>query len=320
MPPKIVVITGPTATGKSALGLALAKKCRGEIVSADSMQIYRYMDIGTAKPSAQDMAVVPHHMINIASPFERYSVAKYVEDAAACIEEILSRGALPIVVGGTGLYIESLISNRSFAEQSGSESRTALYGRYDQLGGEQMLRELKLVDPHSAGKLHANDKKRIVRALEIYETTGLTITEHDEMTRKMPPRYDACIFALTYSDRADLYARINRRVDNMMENGLLEEVRKLLSMGLTQEHTAMQAIGYKELLGVLQGRCAVSEAVEQIKMESRRYAKRQLSWLRRDEKIKWIPWGKEPDFDSGLAISTKNLEELGYNIAVWKQN
>jgi tRNA dimethylallyltransferase len=183
-----------------------------------------------------------------------------------------------------------------------------------------MLQELNLVDPQSAGRLHANDKKRIVRALEIYNTTGMTITEHDEMTRQTPPRYDACVFALSYAERADLYNRINKRVDQMMESGLMEEVVKLIEMGLTGGHTSMQAIGYKELLGVLHGECGLLEAVELVKMESRRYAKRQLSWLRRNEQVKWILWEKEPDFDNGLAISTKNLEELGYNIAVWKQN
>lgn len=316
MIPKIAVITGPTATGKTALGVALAKKTGGEIVSADSMQIYKQMNIGTAKPDAGEMAGVRHHMIDVVSPFEKYSVARFVRDASSCVDDILGRGKLPIVTGGTGLYIDSLISGREFAARGSDNTRRELAARYDSLGGEYMLNELRKIDRESAERLHFNDKKRIIRALEIYMTTGMTISEHDEMIRKMPPRYAACKIALSYSDRADLYNHINLRVDAMMKKGLLNEVRELLDMGLTREHTAMQAIGYKEIAGVILDGEDLEDAVARVKMESRRYAKRQMSWLRRDKSARWIMWEKEPNFDNGLQISTKNLEEYGYNRAV----
>jgi tRNA dimethylallyltransferase len=308
MTPKIVVITGPTATGKTALGIALAKKTGGEIVSADSMQVYQFMDIGTAKPSAGEMAEVPHHMIGVVSPFENYSVSRYVRDASLCVDEILGRGRLPIIVGGTGLYIESLVSGRTFAAMGDESIRRTLSERYDSLGGEVILNELRAVDQKSAARLHANDKKSFIRALEIYQTTGRTISEHDEMTRKTPPRYEACVIALSYAQREDLYERINLRVDAMMKNGLLDEVRELIEMGLGREQTAMQAIGYKELTGVILENGSLDDAVERIKLESRRYAKRQLSWLHRDKALRWIIWEKKPDFDTGLQISTKYLE------------
>lgn len=310
MIPTIAVITGPTATGKSALGVALAKKLNGEIVSADSMQIYRYMDVGTAKPSAVEMDGVQHHMLDVVSPFESYSVARYVEDAARCVDDILGRGKLPILVGGTGLYIESLLSGRTFAETGDETLRAELAARYDSQGAEALLEELRRVDPASAARLHANDKKRIIRALEIYKLTGRTITEHDALTRAQPPRYRGRTIALNFADRADLYEHIDRRVDKMMAQGLEQEVRRLLEMGLTAQHTAMQAIGYKELAAAVQSGGDIEPAVEKIKQESRRYAKRQLSWFHRDKSIRWILWEKEPDFDTGLQISTQYLENI----------
>ena len=308
MIPEIVVITGPTATGKTALGVALAKEIGGEIVSADSMQIYKYMDIGTAKPTEVEMGGIKHHMIDVISPFDSYSVARYVEDAARCVDDILLRGKRPILVGGTGLYIESLIRGRTFVVQADPDMRRELSERYNKHGGEALLNELKKADPISAERLHPNDKKRIVRALEIFMLTGMTITQHDEQTKKAPPRYNARILALTYSDRNDLYRHINQRVDEMMEKGLANEVRSLLDMGLTREYTAMQAIGYKELAGVLINGGDFQAAVENIKMESRRYAKRQLSWFRRNQEIRWVEWEKEPKFAIGLRISTEYLE------------
>jgi tRNA dimethylallyltransferase len=306
--PEIAVIAGPTATGKTALGVALAKQIGGEIVSADSMQIYKHMDIGTAKPTAEETGGVRHHMIDIVSPFETYSVARYVEDAARCVDDILERGKQPVVVGGTGLYIESLIRGRAFAEQGDAALRREISERYDRLGGAALLKELGAFDRKSAERLHPNDKKRIVRALEIYALTGMTLTEHDEMTKKQPPRYGARILALTYSDRAELYGHIDRRVDRMMEKGLVGEVRKLLNMGLGKAHTAMQAIGYKEIADALTAGGDLETAVQTIKTESRRYAKRQLSWFKRDKNIRWIEWEKEPDFAAGLRISTEYLE------------
>jgi len=312
MSPKVVVITGPTATGKTKLGVELAKAVNGEIVSADSMQIYKYMDIGTAKPTPAEMENIPHHMIGTVSPLENYSVSRYVEDASACVNDILSKGKIPIIVGGTGLYIESLLSGRTFApETSDKKLRNSISEFYDEHGGDVCLERLAAFDPESAGRLHANDKKRIVRALEIYELTGKTISEHNAETQLLPPKYEACKIALSFSDRQDLYDRINRRVDIMIASGLEKEVRDLLASGLTPAHTSMQAIGYKEMLDAVSGTSSMAEAIENIKMESRRYSKRQLSWLRRDKTINWILWEKEPDFGKGLLISTGFLEKYG---------
>jgi len=295
--PKILVITGPTATGKTALGALLAKKLGGEVVSADSMQVYRHMDIGTAKPTKDEMLGVPHHMIDIVAPREDYSVAQYVADAVLCIEEILEQGKKPVLVGGTGLYIDSLLAGRSFSARGDAEFRRKLENEYDEIGGEAMLMRLAGFDPESASKLYVNDKKRIVRALEAYIVTGKTISQHDRETKELPPRYDATKIALTYSDRKELYARIDRRVDTMLLLGLEGEVRSLLDMDVLPESTAMQAIGYKEMVGVIRGESSMEAATEKIKMESRRYAKRQLTWLRRDSAIRWITWEHEPDIE-----------------------
>ena len=315
MPPKVVVITGPTATGKTGLGVSLAEDFGGEVVSADSMQIYRFMDIGTAKPTADEMQGISHHMIDMVSPFEEYSVARYVQDAAKCIEDILARGRLPIIVGGTGLYIESLLSGRGFAANNVS-LRRELSERFDETGGEQMLGELFGIDPESAEKLHANDKKRIIRALEVYYETGKSISQHDRESRMRPARYDACKIALSFENRDELYSRIDARVDAMMEKGLYDEVLRLLDMGLDSGHTAMQAIGYKELVSVSCGSSSLEEAVDKIKMESRRYAKRQLSWLRRDKEINWIFFEKESKNDNSRQYSTEILKKCGYNMIV----
>ena len=296
MPSNIIVVTGPTATGKTALGIVLAKQYNGEVVSADSMQIYKRMDIGTAKPTPEEIGNIPHHMIDIVDPADSYSVAQYVEDAAACVDDILARGKLPIIVGGTNLYIDSLISGRTFADQPGDPAvRQALLDRYDEIGGDAMRQELAAVDPERAEKLHPGDKRRIVRALEVFRLTGKTITQHDAETRLLPPRYNATQFALTFTDRARLYDRINRRVDIMVETGLFDEVRTLLAEGLPAHCTAMLAIGYKEVVRALEGELTDAEAIDLIKQESRRYAKRQLTWLRRNPDLRWISWETEPD-------------------------
>ena len=306
MKPEVLVITGPTATGKTKLAVMTAKAINGEVVGADSMQIYKHMDIGTAKPSIEEMEGVPHHMIDVCSPFEDYSVSRYVEEAAKCCEDIISRGKTPIIAGGTGLYIESLLSGRDFAPGIvGNGIREELSEEYDTVGGEAMLRKLAEIDPASGNKLHANDKKRIVRALEVYLTTGKTITQHNEETLAIPPRYTSRTIALTFKDRARLYDRIDRRVDMMLEMGLMDEIQKLLDMGLGETSTAMQAIGYKEIVAALKGECTMEEGIEAVKRESRRYAKRQLSWLRRDKSINWIEWDEEPDFNEALSIVTQ---------------
>ena len=316
---KVVVITGPTATGKTRLAVELALKFGGEVVGADSMQIYRHMDIGTAKPTAEEMRGVVHHMIDVADPNEGYSVSRYVAEASKAVDDILARGKLPIIAGGTNLYIDSLLSGREFApEPSGTGVREALSGEYDKFGGEEMHARLAEKDPAAAARIHPNDKKRIVRALEVLELSGATISAHDEDTKKLPPRYDACRIILDFADRADLYSRIDSRVDEMVRLGLFDEVRSLVAMGVSETGTAMQAIGYKEALCAVRGECSEQEAAEIIKRSSRRYAKRQLSWLRRDAEALRISWGSKPDFEEGLLRSTEFLEING--IIVPSQN
>lgn len=312
MIPKVVVITGPTATGKTKLAVALAKEFDGEIVSADSMQLYRRMDIGTAKVTPAEAEGIVHHMIDIAEPNESYSVSRYVEDAAKCVDDILSRGRLPIIAGGTNLYIDSLISGRDFADNEGDNAlRGELDRQYDALGGEKMLEKLQSFDPERAAKLHPADRRRIIRAIEVFKLTGKTITQHDLETQQRPPRYDAAVIALDFADRAKLYERIDRRVDLMVEQGLFAEVEQLIKSGLSDECTAMQAIGYKEPAAYLRGEITKDEAIELIKRESRRYAKRQLTWLRRSKDIFWIRWGASPDFQEARRLSTEYLHSQG---------
>lgn len=310
--PKIAVITGPTATGKTRLSVELARELGGEIVSADSMQIYRGMDIGTAKVTQREMQGVRHHMLDVASPFEPYSVSRYVEQASACIDDILARGKLPIVAGGTNLYIDSLIAGLDFADNEQDNAlREALGRQYDTSGGEAMLERLRGFDPERAEKLHPADKRRIVRAIEVYELTGKTITEHDRETKLREKRYDAAKIALCFEDRQELYDRINARVDEMVSMGLYDEVKRLLDAGLSPECTAMQAIGYKEPAAYFAGQMSMDEATELIKLSSRRYAKRQLTWLRRDEDIFWLRWSGVPDFAEARRLSTEFLHSRG---------
>ena len=312
MIPKIVVVTGPTATGKTRLAVALAKDFDGEIVSADSMQLYRRMDIGTAKVTPNEAQGVPHHMIDVAEPDESFSVARYVHDAGRCIDDILARGKLPILAGGTNLYIDSLISGRDFAENEGDNAlRESLGAEYDALGGDKMLERLREVDPERAAKLHPADKRRIIRAIEVYTLSGKTITQHDAETRALPPRYDAVRIVLDFEDRAELYRRIDSRVDEMVAQGLFDEVKALLDEGLSPDMTAMQAIGYKEPAVFFRGELTREEAIELIKRESRRYAKRQLTWLRRDDSALRIRWGVSPDFNEARRLSTEYLHSRG---------
>ena len=312
MAAKIVVITGPTASGKTALGVALCRKLNGEVVSADSMQIYRRMTIGTAKPTPEEMQGVKHHMIDVAEPEENWSVARYVEAAEKCVEDILARGKLPVIVGGTGLYIDSLLSGRTFAGGPVNEAlRQELSERYDEIGADGLLGELRKVDPARAEKLHPGDKKRIVRALEVFILTGKTITQHDLETKAIPPRWEAAKLALDFENRQDLYDRIDRRVDNMFARRLMDEVRALLDSGVPDDCTAMQAIGYKETVAALRGKCSEEEARARIQQESRRYAKRQLTWFRRDREIEWHRFGAEPDLDEAIQHSTAFLRSRG---------
>ena len=312
MAPKIVCVVGPTACGKTTLGVLLAKKFNGEVVSADSMQIYRGMTIGTAAPTAAEMDGVPHHMIAVADPAEQWSVARYAQAAIPVIDDILARGKLPILVGGTGLWLEAVVQGRTFAGgHAGGAVRETLQRRLAAEGIEPLLAELRQVDPVSAERLHPADEKRILRALEVYLETGKTITAHNEETQRIPPRYDAVWIGLRFADREDMKALIDRRVDKMVEEGLLAEVERLLQSGIPREATALQAIGYKEFLGVADGTATVEEAVAEVKLRSRQYAKRQLTWLRRNQNIHWIEWEKERDFAKALQVSTEILTAAG---------
>ncbi len=302
---KILVITGPTATGKTALSVAMAQDLNAEIVSADSMQLYRGMDIGTAKVTPGEMCGIPHHMIDIVSPAENYSVARYVKEADTCVQEILSRGKLPIIAGGTGLYIDSLLRGIDFDDNAQDPAlRAKLMAEYDTLGGEAMLQRLCTVDPQRAAKLHPFDKKRILRALEVYALTGKTISRHDEESCAAPAKYPSVTIALTFKSREGLYERIDARVDQMVQQGLFDEVGMLLASGIPDSATSMQAIGYKEAAMALRGEISEKEAIELIKRGSRRYSKRQLTWLRRKPKVNWIYWDKEPDFAYARRLST----------------
>ena len=313
MSKKIVVICGPTASGKTALSIALAKAFDGEVVSADSMQIYRRMDIGTAKPTREEMDGVPHHMLDVAEPGEAYSVSRYVEEATACVEDILARGKLPIVCGGTGLYIDGLIRGTDY-QPAGTDNgiRERLEGEWEAQGAEQMMARLAAADPDSAARLHLSDKRRILRALEVYLATGETITVHNARTKAIPPRYEAVMIGLNTEPRQILYDRIDRRVGVMLEQGLLQEVQSLLEDGLL-EGTAAQAIGYKELLAYFRGEMTLETAADLIRQKSRNYAKRQLTWFRRDERVKWIVYNAPEAAQAVLQEATNYLTQTLYN-------
>ena len=310
--PKIVCVVGPTASGKTKFGVAIAKAIGGEVVSVDSMQIYRGMTVGTAAPTAEEMEGIPHHMIAVADPKESWSVAKFTEMADGCIQDILARGKVPVLVGGTGLYLDALVRGTDFAAgDSSGETRKMLQERVLKEGIEPLFEELKNIDPEAAAKLHLKDEKRIIRAMEIYLETGETITEHDRRTREIPPKYEAVYLGLDFADRDDLRARIDKRVDIMVEQGLLQEVENLLAAGLPKDATALQAIGYKQFLAVEEGKISTQEAVEEVKLRSRQYAKRQLTWLRRNKDIHWFYWKKTPDFSAALQNATEILTAEG---------
>lgn len=312
MPPKILVIVGPTASGKTRMAVELAQRHNGEVISADSMQIYRTMDIGTAKPTKEEMGGIPHHMIDVADPEEDFSVARYVEMAARCVDDVLARGKLPIVAGGTGLYIDSLLSGRTFAPFSpDSALRGELERELAEKGGQAMLEALAQVDPEAAQRLHPNDHKRIIRALEVYRSTGKTITQHNRETQAIPPRYDALTIGLAFQDRQAMWRRIDQRVDEMVAAGLEDEVRRLLTSGISPKCTAMQAIGYKEFTQALSGEMTWQEAADVVKLRSRQYAKRQLTWFGRNPNTRWVRWDDPPEFEQGRRASTEYMEEFG---------
>ena len=280
----LICIAGPTASGKTALSIALAHELDAEIVSCDSMQVYRRMDIGTAKPSPEERSGIIHHMLDVAEPDEDFSVSRYCAMASPIVDDILARGRKCIIVGGTGLYMDNLIRGTEFAPFPSTGVRQQL----EQEPIEEVYRRLQEIDPVAAARLHIADKKRIIRAMEVYLETGETITEHDRRTQAIPPKYSPVWFALEDEDRTDLYNRIDRRVGLMLEMGLMDEIRNLLASGTPAKSTAMQAIGYKEFIDALEGRCTIEEAADQVRQSSRRYAKRQLTWFRRNSAIHWL--------------------------------
>lgn len=286
--PQIITIAGPTASGKTALSIQLAKEMDGEIVSCDSMQVYKDMDIGTAKPTPEEQQGIPHHMLSVAEPWEDFSVSRYCAMADPIVEDILRRGKSPIIVGGTGLYMDALIRGNAFAPCPSTGRREELEALAASQGIEAVIERLRAVDPESAARLHPSDQKRIIRAMEVYLETGMTITEHNRKTQEIPPKYHPIRFALADRQRQTLYDRIDRRVDAMVEAGLIEEIQGLLARGIPEKCTAMQAIGYKEFVAALHGACSLEEAAGQVKQSSRRYAKRQLTWFRRNPENIWL--------------------------------
>ena len=289
MKPKILVVAGPTASGKTKIGVELAKRLNGEIISADSMQIYKHMNIGTAKPTINEMQNIPHHLIDFVEIGENFSVVQYKEMATRCIEDILSRGKVPIFVGGTGLYINSITEEIKYDEAAeNKEIREKLEKIAETEGNERLYEKLKEVDIDTYNRLHINDTKRIIRALEVFEATGITITEHQKMSKEIEKKYDYKIVGL-WMERENLYNRINLRVDKMIEDGLEDEARNIIEMIKNNgKITSFQAIGYKEFLKYFNGEVSLEDAIASIKQESRRYAKRQVTWFKRTNGLKWI--------------------------------
>jgi len=284
----LVILTGPTAVGKTALSIGLAQAIGGEIISADSMQVYRYMDIGSAKIMPWEMQEVPHHLVNVLEPWEEFNVVRFQQMAKNACEQIWGRGHIPIVTGGTGFYIQALLYDIDFTE---NDENTAFRTEMEELaareGGEVLYERLKQVDPVSAEVIHANNIKRVIRALEFYEKTGIPISAHNEEQKQKESPY-AFLYAVLTRDRTVLYERIDRRVDMMMEQGLLEEVRSLKERGCTRQMVAMQGLGYKEILDYLDGKLSLEEAVYIIKRDTRHFAKRQMTWFRREKDVTFV--------------------------------
>ena len=283
----VIAVVGPTASGKTSLSIEIARHFGGQVVSADSMQIYEKMNIATAKPTLEEMQGIPHHLIGFQPIDKKFSVAEYVTLANECIEKIHNDGDMPVIVGGTGLYVDSLLQNIQFSkEESNKEIRKELTLLFDEKGAEYMLSRLREIDPETAERLHLKDKSRIIRALEIYKLTGKTMTEQKILSREEESPYDVLYIGINYRDRNVLYDRINLRVDIMLQNGLLEEAKDFYDT--SSDTTACQAIGYKELAPYFKGEKSLEECVEKLKQETRHYAKRQLTWFRKNENINWI--------------------------------
>ena len=288
----IICIAGPTASGKTALAVELAKELNGEVVSCDSMQIYKGMDIGTAKPTAEEMQGIPHHMLDIAEPDEDFSVSRYCNMAGPIVDDIVARGKTAIIAGGTGLYMDSLIRGNEFAPYPSTGRREELEAEADRVGIEVLMDRLRQIDPDTAARLHLSDRKRIIRALEIYLETGETMTAHNRKTQAIPPKYNPLWLGLDFTERSELYRRIDLRVGIMLEMGLIDEIKALLASGIPAKCTAMQAIGYKEFVAALDGHCSIEEAADLVRQSSRRYAKRQLTWFRRNPNMNWLIRGE----------------------------
>lgn len=303
---KTVFVVGPTASGKTELAIKLAKSFDGEIISADSMQIYKGIHIASAAPDDGEKQGIPHYMLEFLNPADSFSVAEYAKRARGYIKDINSRGKLPIVAGGTGLYINALADNITYIEEETDEKlRRELEERFDRVGAEQMLTELANIDPETAKRLHANDRKRIIRAFEVYRLTGRTISEQNILSRTGNNPIDPCLIGITYRDREKLYERINLRVDKMLAAGLIEETKTALE---NTEGGAYQAIGHKELAGYIKGETELCDAVEKLKRQTRRYAKRQMTWFRRDDRINWIYADEQADvFAAAKTLADKFL-------------
>lgn len=304
----LIVLTGPTAVGKTELSIKLAGAIGGEIISADSMQVYKYMDIGTAKISTAEMGQIPHYLIDILEPEEEFNVVKFKEYAGKYMEEIYAKGKIPIIVGGTGFYIQAVLYGIDFKENGEDTAyRQQLEELYKKEGSEYLHAKLAQIDPSSALAIHPNNVKRVIRALEYYDQTGSRISEHNEEQRKNESPYNFCYIVLN-NDREVLYERINRRVDLMVEAGLVQEVKQLLERGLSGDMVSMQGLGYKEIVRYLIGECSLEEAVYTIKRDTRHFAKRQLTWFKREKEVTWI---QKNDFDNEESKILKAiLEEL----------
>ena len=308
----MVILTGPTAVGKSALSIALAKALDTGIISADSMQVYKHMDIGSAKITPEEMQGVPHALIDVYEPNEPFHVVQFQHDAKAAMEQLWDKGQLPLIVGGTGFYIQALLYDVDFSEEDADLKLRQKYAQLAQSEGAEALHaQLAQVDPQAAGQIHANNIKRVIRALEFYEKTGTPISAHNAAERTKQSPYGFAYFVLT-DRREHLYERIDARVDAMMEQGLLDEVKKLRDMGYTRDLVSMQGLGYKELLAYLDGECSLDEAVYMIKRDTRHFAKRQLTWFRRERDVIWVD---KPAFDYDedkiLSYMLQEIEKRG---------
>ena len=284
----IICIAGPTASGKTALAVELAKELNGEVVSCDSMQVYKRMNIGTAKPTGDEMQGIVHHMLDVAEPDEDFSVSRYCEMAGPIVDDIVARGKTAIIAGGTGLYMDALIKGNDFAPYPATGRREELEERADREGIQVLMDWLREIDPDTAARLHLSDRKRIIRALEVYLETGETITAHNLKTQAIPPKYNPLWLGIDFAERQELYRRIDLRVDIMLQMGLVDEIKALLAEGIPPKCTAMQAIGYKEFVSALEGNGTIEEAAALVQQASRRYAKRQLTWFRRNKSMNWL--------------------------------